>query len=86
MRKPRIVMRDDQHRFLTLMGQLPARLTAEMRSGGRIVGVSDALFNDAGDHVVSSQLVFPAAKSRFSFTVDSLTNVEAFGPETWIRP
>ncbi len=64
----------------------PARLLAEMRRGGRIVGVSDALFNDAGDHVLSSRLDFPGAQSRFSFTVDSLAKVEAFGPETWLRP
>src|SRR5437868_9145319 len=29
VRKPKCNMRDDQHRFLTLLGQLPARLTAE---------------------------------------------------------
>src|ERR1039457_3796424 len=27
-------MRDDQHRFLMLLGQLPARLTAEQAAGG----------------------------------------------------
>jgi hypothetical protein len=64
----------------------PVRLLAEMRRGGRIVGLAEARFNEAGTQVVSSQLDFPREESRFSFTVDSVTQVEAFDPETWRRP
>jgi hypothetical protein len=68
------------------VGQKPAHLLAEMRRAGRIVGMADAQFNEAGDHVVSSQLDFPTTESRFTFTVDSVVTTEAFGSEIWRRP
>jgi hypothetical protein len=57
--------------------QKPLRLLAEMRRGGKIVGVAEAQFNEGGDHVVSSRLDFPDAESRFTFTVDSLKPTES---------
>jgi hypothetical protein len=66
--------------------QKPAHLLAEMRRAGKIVGVVDAQFNEAGSHVVASRLDFPTTESRFSFTVDSVVTTEAFGSEIWRRP
>src|SRR5207237_879964 len=81
----RYAMASDTFDFIEL-NRKPKRLLAEMRRAGRVVGVADAIFNDAGDRVVSSRLDFPAAESRFSFTVDSVVHVEAFGPEIWRHP
>lgn len=66
--------------------QKPLRLMAEMRRAGRIIGLSDAHFDESGDHVVSARLDFPRAQSRFSFTVDSVTRVETFDPDIWREP
>ena len=66
--------------------QKPRRLLAEMRRGGRVIGRSEAEFNEAGDQIVTSQLDFPTEESRFNFTVDSVTHAEAFGPDIWRRP
>ena len=66
--------------------QKPQRLLAEMRRSGRIVGLVETRFSEKGDQVGSSQLDFPAAETRFSFTVDSLTRSEAFETAIWNHP
>jgi hypothetical protein len=74
----------DTFDFVEIRGT-PIRLLAEMRRGGRIIGLADAKFSESGEHVVSSQLDFPGEESRFTFTVDSVTTAEAFGSEIWRR-
>ena len=66
--------------------QTPKHLLAEMRRGGRTVGLSDATYDNAGTRVVGAQLDFPTENSRFNFTVDSITQTEAFDSGIWQKP
>jgi hypothetical protein len=66
--------------------QTPKRILGEMRRGGRTIGVSDATFDPAGTHVVAAQLDFPIENSRFNFTVDSVSQTEAFESDIWRQP
>ena len=64
----------------------PVRLLAEMRRGGKIVGVVDAQFDSTGARVVSARLDFPQQEYRFTLSVEAVDSSETFGPETWARP
>jgi hypothetical protein len=62
------------------------RLLAELRRAGRIVGVAQvALASDSGPPTAAG-MRFPRDGSRFSFTVQRVDTVPAFGPDTWRRP
>lgn len=79
------VVASDTFTFVVAAGS-PKRILAELRREGKTVGLAEATFTVSGDRVASSKLDFPAAESRFSFTVDSVVSAEAFGPDTWRRP
>ncbi|MSR07364.1 MAG: hypothetical protein EXR93_09920 [Gemmatimonadetes bacterium] len=61
-------------------------LLAEMRRRGTIVGVTDATFNATGTRVASARIDFPAAETRFSFSVEAVDSLEKFDPGIWARP
>lgn len=61
-------------------------LFAEMRRRGTIVGMTDATFDTAGARVASARIDFPAAESRFSFSVEGSDSSETFDPGIWARP
>jgi hypothetical protein len=77
----RYAVASDTFTFVLTAGS-PRRVLAELRREGKTVGLTEATFSAAGDRVVSSQIDFPAAETRFSFTVDSVVSAEAFGPDT----
>ncbi len=64
----------------------PAKLLAETRRGGRIVGLAEAQFDQAGRRVVASRLDFPVAQSRFTFSVSAVDTSAVFSSEIWRQP
>ncbi|MBI4421319.1 MAG: hypothetical protein HY560_10875 [Gemmatimonadetes bacterium] len=64
----------------------PARLLAEMRRAGRIIGRSEARFDPAGQRLISARMDFPAAESRFTITVEAVDTTETFEPGVWRQP
>lgn len=81
----RYAVASDTFDFVEIRGQ-PDRLLAEMRRGGRIVGMVEARFAPGGEQVRQARLDFPAAQSRFSFRVDGVDSAATLGTETWQRP
>ena len=59
------------------------RLLAQLRYRGRILGVSEVLFEGKSRNPVRATMVFPPDASRFSFTIEAIDTVAAFDPETW---
>ena len=76
----------DTFDFVDLRDRTPRRLLAEMRRRGTIVGSVEARFDSGGARVASARMDFPAAESRFSFSVEGVDSTEKFGPEIWARP
>ncbi len=81
----RYAMASDTLDFVEMRAD-PMRLLAEMRRAGRIVGVSEARFDQTGTRVMSARMDFPVAESRFTFTVEAVDSTETLGPEIWRQP
>lgn len=72
--------------YIRVMGARP-RLLAELREGGRILGVVETALDSAGTaRPVTSEMRFPAQRSKFSLTVRQVDSVAAYPPGTWDRP
>jgi len=64
----------------------PPKLMAEMRRGGRIVGLAEARFDAAGQRVVTARLDFPGVESRFTLSVSAVDTSAVFTSEIWRQP
>jgi hypothetical protein len=64
----------------------PPRLLAELRRGGRIVGLAEVALASPTGPSTSADLRFPPDRSRLTFLVQRVDTVAAFGPDTWRRP
>jgi hypothetical protein len=62
------------------------RFLAELRRGGRVVGFAQVELAAPDGPATRADMRFPRDGSRFSFTVQRVDTVAAFGPETWRRP
>jgi hypothetical protein len=59
---------------------------AELRRGGRIVGLAEVALASPTGPSTSADLRFPPDRSRLTFLVQRVDTVAAFGPDTWRRP
>jgi hypothetical protein len=82
----RYATEDREVDYIRVMGARP-RLLAELREGGRILGVVETALDSAGTaRPVTSEMRFPAQRSKFSLTVRQVDSVAAYPPGTWDRP
>ena len=71
--------------FIHQRDTLP-RFLAELRRDGRVVGYANVVLTPPSGPAARADMRFPRDGSRFSFTVERVDTVAAFGPETWRRP
>lgn len=63
----------------------PRRLLAELRRADRIIGSSRASLTVNGPYPVEARVAFPREAALFTFTVEAIDTLAAFGPDTWKR-
>jgi hypothetical protein len=82
LRAWRYILADDTLTFV-LRGQPVRTLMAEVRRGGRALGVTQVEFDSATGLVAKAKIELPFDVSRFEFTIQDVDTLAAVDPSIW---
>ena len=63
----------------------PRQVLAELRRDDRIIGATRASLRPGTLHPAEARIAFPGEAAVFTFTVEAVDTLAAFGPQTWQR-